>query len=166
MRILVCSDSHAFLSFMRYAVKKIKPNGIIHLGDHYEDGQVLAQENPKLPFLQVPGNCDRYRCPEGVSQILTCSLGGVRFFLTHGHLHQVKTGIGGFLADARRANGQVALYGHTHRAFCAQEPDGLWVMNPGACNTYSGSVGLITIVDNVVAECRILTMAELDELEP
>ncbi len=164
MRILVCSDSHAFFSFMRYAVKKIRPNGIIHLGDHYEDGQVIAQENPMLPFQQVPGNCDRYGCPVGTPQILNCSFGGVRFYLTHGHIHHVKMGIGGLLADARRADAQIVLYGHTHQAYCHLE-DGLWVMNPGSANTYSGSVGLITIVDNAITDCRILTMADLEEFD-
>lgn len=164
MRLLVCSDSHAFLSFMRYAVKIIKPNGIIHLGDHYDDGEVLAQENPMLPFQQVPGNCDRYRCPIGAPQILNCSFEGVRFYLTHGHVHHVKMGIGGLLADARRAGAQVALYGHTHRAYCNCEEDGLWVMNPGSCNTYGGSVGVVTIEAGKVTDCRILTMNDLEGL--
>ena len=165
MKLLVCSDSHSFLSFARYAAKKIKPNGIIHLGDFYEDGQVLAQENPQLPFQQVPGNCDRNRCPIGAPQILCCSFGGVRFYLTHGHIHNVKYGLGGLLADARKANVQAVLYGHTHKAYCQRQPDGLLVLNPGACNHYSGSVGLITIEDKIITDCRILTMAELEEWE-
>ena len=165
MKLLVCADSHAFLSFVRYAVKKIKPNGIIHLGDLYEDGQVLCEENPMLPFQQVPGNCDANRYPIGAPQILCCGFGGVRFYLTHGHIHNVKLGLGGLLADARKAGVRAALYGHTHRAYCQQEPDGLWVLNPGSCNSYSGSVGLITIEDKIITDCRILTMSELEELE-
>ena len=163
MKLLVFSDSHASVSFMRYCIEKIKPNGIIHLGDHYDDGQVLLEENPQLPFQQVPGNCDRYRCPFGVPEVLCCSFWGVRFYLTHGHNHRVKTGIGALLADARRSNVSAVLYGHTHVADCHCEPDGLWVLNPGTCGSWGGSVGLITISDNTITDCRILRQSDLEE---
>ena len=42
MKILVLSDSHSALSFMRRAVDAIKPDAIIHLGDHYDDGETIA----------------------------------------------------------------------------------------------------------------------------
>lgn len=38
-------------------------DGIIHLGDFFDDGVVIREENPDTPFYQVPGNCDRFRCP-------------------------------------------------------------------------------------------------------
>lgn len=47
-KILVLSDSHAGRSFMRLAVKAVKPDAVIHLGDFYEDGEALAQEYPHL----------------------------------------------------------------------------------------------------------------------
>ena len=70
MRILVLSDSHAGLAFMRLCVAKVRPDAIVHLGDFYEDGQVLAAENPHIPVHQVPGNCDRYRNYTGQAEIL------------------------------------------------------------------------------------------------
>lgn len=59
MKILVLSDSHSSVRFMRRCVDKIKPNAIVHLGDYYDDAEVLAEEYPHIPLFQVPGNCDR-----------------------------------------------------------------------------------------------------------
>ena len=56
MKILVLSDSHSALSFMRRCISKIKPDAVIHLGDFYEDGQVMAEEFPHIRFHQVPVN--------------------------------------------------------------------------------------------------------------
>ena len=63
MKILVLSDSHSALRFMREAVRAVKPDAIVHLGDYYDDARVLAEENPHIPVHMVPGNCDRLRCP-------------------------------------------------------------------------------------------------------
>ena len=64
MKILVLSDSHSSLRLMRLAVEAIKPNAIVHLGDYYDDGAVIREENPHIAFHQVPGNCDKYRMQE------------------------------------------------------------------------------------------------------
>ena len=69
MKILVLSDSHSTLSFMRHCIEKVKPDAIVHLGDHFDDGEAMHEENPGIPFYQVPGNCDRYRCMPGTPEI-------------------------------------------------------------------------------------------------
>lgn len=164
MRILILSDSHAGLSFMRRCVEKVKPDAVVHLGDYYDDGQTLAEENPHLVVHQVPGNCDRNRCRLNTAEILNYPIGGVRFYMTHGHRHFVKSGIGGLLADARRAGAQVVLYGHTHCADCHQQPDGLWVLNPGSCGSYSGTAGIIEFQNETITACRIICQADLEEM--
>ena len=40
MKILVLSDSHSALQFMRQCVESVKPDAIIHLGDFFDDGVV------------------------------------------------------------------------------------------------------------------------------
>ncbi len=161
MKLLVLSDSHSGLSFMRMAVDKLNPDGIIHLGDHYDDGCVLAEENPMLPIYQVPGNCDRYRCPPGTPELLCISIAGVRVMMTHGHKYHVKMGIGGLLAEARRLEAQAVLYGHTHQPDCHREADGLWVLNPGSSGSLGGGVGLLTLEQGSVKTCCILKAQEL-----
>ncbi len=163
MKILVLSDSHSALHFMRAAVKAVKPDAVIHLGDHFDDGQVIAEENPGIIFHQVPGNCDRYRCPPGMQEILCYRVCGVELYMTHGHRHGVKMSTGILLREARKCPGvQAVLYGHTHVADCHREDDGLWVLNPGSCNYFGGSVGLIETENNEILSCRILEQADLE----
>ena len=163
MKILVLSDSHAALSFMRRCVEKIKPQVIIHLGDFYEDAQALQEDYGHIPFHIVPGNCDRYRCPIGAPEMLCYPVGGVKMMMTHGHNYRVKSGIGALLGDARKNSAQAALYGHTHKADCHMEEDGLWVLNPGTCGHYGGSCGLIETDGEKIIACRILQQADLEE---
>lgn len=163
MKILVLSDSHSGLRFMFRCAEVIKPDAIIHLGDYFDDGVSLSEEYPHIPFYQVPGNCDRYRCIPGQAEILIPRIGGVNFYLTHGHRHNVKLTDGLLLRDARAAGVDAVLYGHTHEAECRQEEDGLWVMNPGSCGYYGGSAGLIEIENKMITNCCILRQDDLEE---
>lgn len=163
MKILVLSDSHSALSFMRFAIEKVRPDHVVHLGDHYDDGVAMAQENSHIIFHQVPGNCDRYRCDPYPIETMCYDVGGVRLFMTHGHRHFVKSSLYRLLADARKHGAKAVLFGHTHEALCCQEDD-LWVLNPGTCGTYGGSVGVIEIEDKKISACRILRQTELEML--
>ena len=162
MKILVLSDSHSALSFMRRCMNAVKPDVVIHLGDHFDDGESLREEFSGIPFYQVPGNCDRYRCHPDQPEILIPRIGGVDFYMTHGHRHSVKAYLGALLRDARACKVSAALYGHTHVADCHREEDGLWVLNPGSCGYYGGTAGLITVSDGNIRECRILKDEDLD----
>ena len=161
MKILVLSDSHAAISFMRRCMDTVRPDAVIHLGDYYDDAEALAEEYPGTPFYQVPGNCDRYRCAPGTPEIRIERIGGVNIYMTHGHIHKVKQYLGALLRDARACKVQIALYGHTHTADCHQEEDGLWILNPGSCGYYGGSAGLICVESGKIRECKILTCSDL-----
>ena len=164
MKILVMSDSHASLRFMRQCIEKLKPDTVIHLGDYYDDAETLAEEYPRLVFHHVPGNCDKYRCSPFAPRILNYAVGGVKLYMTHGHNHQVKSTLVLLLADARKSHSQAVLYGHTHVADCHQEEDGLWVLNPGSCGHAGGSVGIIETCDNTITACYLVKQAELEEM--
>lgn len=165
MRIMVVSDSHSGLSYMKLWGKLLKPQVIIHLGDYYDDGQVMGEEFPDCRLLQVPGNCDRYRCIGQEPEVIFARLDGVGVFMTHGHLHHVKSGLGGLIAAARTARAQVALYGHTHEALCLELEDGLRIMNPGSCGSSGGSVGLIQIEQGNITVFRILNREDMEEFK-
>ena len=162
MKILVMSDSHSALRFMHTCIRAVQPDLMIHLGDFYEDAKTVAEDYPHIPLIQVPGNCDRWRINPGEPEILIPRIDGVRMYLTHGHLHGVKMTLGNLLREARKADAQAVLYGHTHIADCFMEEDGLWVLNPGSCNYSGGSVGLIETKAGKILSCRIL---EQDDLE-
>ncbi len=164
MKILVLSDSHAGLSFMRYCISKVKPDHVVHLGDHFDDGTAMAEEYSHIRFHQVPGNCDRYRCDPWQVDILCYDIGNVRFYMTHGHKHGVKSGLSHLLLDARKSCAQAVLFGHTHEAYCQQETDGLWVLNPGSCRGYGGSAGVVEIEQGKISSCRIVQQEDMENM--
>ena len=163
MKILVLSDSHSALSFMRRCIDAVKPDAVIHLGDHFDDGEAMQEEFHWIPMYRVPGNCDRYRCPPGQPEILILPVFGAMLYMTHGHRHNVKLTRGLLLKDARASRAAAALYGHTHVAECTLEADGLWVLNPGSCGYGGGSAGLMEITDGKIMNCRILRQEDLEE---
>lgn len=165
MKILVLSDSHSGLSFMRRCIAAVKPDAAVHLGDYYDDGQAMAEENPGLPFYQVAGNCDKYRCPPHIPEGLQETVYGVKLYMTHGHLHNVKMTMTRLLRSARSCCAQAVLYGHTHRPDCHQEEDGLWVLNPGSCGYFGGTAGLIETEGDRIRSCRILSQEDLEKME-
>ena len=165
MRILVLSDSHSGMGFMRYCVKTLSPHAIVHLGDYYDDAETIHEENPMIPIYHVPGNCDRYRCPPSVSEIQILPVCGVPLYMTHGHRHQVKMTTSLLLRDARESKVAAVLYGHTHIAECYCDDEGMWVMNPGSCGSWGGSVGLIETEGNRIVNCRILYHDDVEELK-
>ena len=164
MKILVFSDTHSALSFMLRCAKIVKPDALIHLGDYFDDGEVLGEEFPNVPFYQVPGNCDRYRMPFGAQEILVLPVLGVKLYMTHGHRHGVKAYIDKLVADARSAGAAAALYGHTHIADCHQEQDGLWVLNPGSAGSYGGGAGIIEVEAGKYKSCYLIGQRELEEM--
>ena len=160
MKLLVLSDSHAGLSFMRACINYAKPDAIVHLGDFFDDAQALMEEYPHIPVHAVAGNCDRYRAPVTAREMLCYPIGGVMTFMAHGHNYHVKSGTGALTAEARRYGAKLALYGHTHRMDYRQE-DGLYIMNPGACGSFGGSAGLVNIRDGEICSCSFITAEDL-----
>ena len=164
MKILVLSDSHSGMRFMRQCVETIKPQAVVHLGDYYDDGETLKELYPHIELHQVPGNCDRYRCPPWVHAVLRYDVCGVRLFMTHGHRHNVKFDTAWLLADARSKQAAAVLYGHTHVADCRRESDGLWVLNPGSSGYGGGSAGIIEVENGKILSCRNYRYGDEEEL--
>lgn len=160
MKILVFSDSHSSLRFMNKCVARLRPDALVHLGDYYDDAQALSESYPHIPMHQVAGNCDKYRAPIHARQMLCYQVGGVMLYMTHGHNHHVKQGLYSLLVDARRSGAAAVLYGHTHIPDCHQEPDGLWVLNPGSAGY---GCGLLETDGKNITACYLLTEKDLEE---
>lgn len=164
MKILVLSDSHSSLRFMRRCLTVLKPDCMIHLGDYYDDAQTVAEEFPSIPLIQVPGNCDEYRAPVKAQRILQPTIDGVHFYLTHGHLHHVKMTTAALIRDAKNSGCQIVLYGHTHTPECTKE-SGIWVMNPGSCGYGGGSAGLIELSNGNIITFKNVFPEDLEEMK-
>ena len=150
MKLLVLSDSHRETEHMLLAIRKERPDAVVHLGDHAADADAIAQECPYLPLYRVRGNCDYY--DEVTPEQALLHFGGVRLLAVHGHRYGVKTGLLRLCYAAREKEAQVALFGHTHRALCARE-DGLWLLNPGACGGRAPSYGVVELENGAVKCC-------------
>lgn len=144
MKILIFSDSHGELSYMRKAIKKEKPDYVFHLGDHDRDAEELEREFPLLPIVAVRGNCDSWGSDSPLTRLIP--IGGLRLFLCHGHTLGVKGGLLRASYAAREQEADILLYGHTHEAHSETDPSGLVLFNPGACGySWSPSYGCLTI---------------------
>lgn len=158
IKLLILSDSHGTLTHMRRAVEAVNPTHVIHLGDHAADARDLQREYPMLPIAIVRGNCD---FGEDTQEIRLAEYEGVRILMTHGHRHGVKSGLLRYSLAARENQVDVALFGHTHLAYCENE-GGIWLLNPGTCGlSLRPTCGIIEI-KNGRAACRI---AAIDEME-
>ena len=105
LKILVLSDSHRAIGAMYDAAILEDPDAIMHLGDHVSDAEELSYALDLIDFYMVRGNCDfGAQAPE---TILT-ELGGVRLFLTHGHLFGVKSGMSRLKLEADRVGADIA----------------------------------------------------------
>lgn len=163
LKILVLSDSHGVLEFMRRCVEAVRPDVVLHLGDMVRDGETLAGEYPDIRFFQVAGNCDSGRVPMDYPEALVESFLGNRVYMTHGHLHGVKIFLSKLLADGSQCGANIILYGHTHRADCFMDGDCL-VMNPGAAG-YGGSAGIIELRGKGDFTGRIIRQWDLEGFE-
>ena len=82
MILAVFSDTHGSTAGMAAAVRRVRPDILVHLGDHIRDTAVLGREFPDLPLHAVPGNCD-FAAREPEPDIFFA--GPVKVFATHGH---------------------------------------------------------------------------------
>ena len=128
MKILVMSDSHGNKTSMLNTVELEAPDMILHLGDHAKDCAAIEWEYPAIPLHSVKGNCDR---SSSEPEIYDFTLSGKRFFMTHGHLYNVKTGYASILNAASCRGVDVLLFGHTHIPYC-KVMDNLVAINPGS----------------------------------
>ncbi len=150
MRLLILSDSHTDVEAMQKAVRREKPDVILHLGDHFTDAQELGRSFPDIPLHAVEGNTDY---APGAPVELLLPFEGKRIYMTHGHLFGVKMGISGISRKGAAVGADLVLFGHTHKPFLRNEGQML-LFNPGSVGkcirglTYNiPTYGVVTIED-------------------
>jgi hypothetical protein len=123
-KVLIMSDSHGLTKELITIKERHKLKHMIHCGD-----SELPANTTELKHLHtVGGNCDMDpEFPE--EQVMVIE--GKRFFVVHGHLHRVKTGLLPLSYRAKEVGADVVCYGHTHMA-SVDEMDGQLFINPGS----------------------------------
>ena len=153
MKAAVFSDTHTNIALCLEAVRRCRPDVIIHLGDHERDARAIAQQFPDIPMYNVCGNCDLAPISPATD---TVQLGPVRAFITHGHLYNVDYDrIDSLVYAAQEQGCKLAMFGHTHRTLY-QEAGGVTVLNPGTAGKGSKLTwALVEIFDNGGIICSI-----------
>jgi len=135
-RALILSDIHGAENNLRWLLeevwKTVGPiDAYICLGDGVRDFEraegFIRNRDAHATMYAVRGNCDFVT---NYPDRLVIRLGGLKVYLTHGHIHRVKSGLDYLCGAARAEEADVALYGHTHRANVEYTTP--WMINPGA----------------------------------
>lgn len=141
MRIIIISDSHGRQSCI-LSVFDAEPSAeyAFFLGDGIcEAKEAFALHSNKVTCKAVRGNCDFYST---LPYYDTITVKGVKIYMTHGHMEEVKFGLENLKLKARENGAQIALFGHTHEQFYKYE-QGLHLFNPGSIQ--DGRYGVIDI---------------------
>lgn len=125
MKLLVMSDTHGDAE----VIKRVRgsnhhADAIIHCGD-----SELAFDHPYLEGVRkVRGNCDQdVRFPnEDLFEVE-----GVKVFVVHGHLLNVKSTIMNLLYRSKEVEANVVFFGHSH-VLGAELVDNILFVNPGS----------------------------------
>jgi len=141
MKILVLSDSHKAKDNILKAVEIEKPDMVFHIGDHEKDCLVIETKYPEIGLRTVRGNCDGWALGLDIDEF---ELQDKRFFMTHGHLYGVKTGMDSIIHAAHSRNADVLLYGHTHIQYY-EVIDGLTILNPGSVGDAKKSYAVLEL---------------------
>ncbi|WP_087971830.1 metallophosphoesterase [Oceanobacillus rekensis] len=123
-KVLILSDSHGLTDELTVIKERHQLELMIHCGD----SELEMDAKELVGFYKVAGNCDydvRYPNEQ------TIELDGVTFYITHGHLHNVKQNLLGISHRAEEEKAQVICFGHTHIAGAEQVGMQL-LINPGS----------------------------------
>ena len=146
MRAAVFSDTHGNVAPMLAALRRCRPDLIVHLGDCDRDTLRIEAEFPGIPLYRVCGNCD-FMPIAPIADIVP--LGPVKALICHGHTYGVDWGDLDRLAYAAQERGcSLALFGHTHRPE-QRQIGGVLAVNPGTAGKGRRLTwALIEVLDN------------------
>ncbi len=129
IKAAVFSDTHSSNALMLEAIRRYRPDVVIHLGDYERDADVIRREFPDIALYNVCGNCDMV--PSSPAED-TVQLGPVKAFITHGHLYDVNWGDYSRLGYAALERGaSIAMFGHTHMPL-NDDFGSVKLLNPGS----------------------------------
>ena len=139
-KILVLSDSHSYFDKALKIFEKEKPDIVIAAGDGIGDIDDLSYVHPEATYYMVKGNCDFFERSHSEENIF--EIEGKKFFLTHGHLYDVKRSLSSIKEIGKKLNVSLVVFGHTHKPYIEKDGD-MTLFNPGA--TEDGRYGIIIL---------------------
>ena len=125
MRILVMSDTHGETKSINQVRQHVGTvDAIFHCGDSELDASHASLDSAFV----VQGNCD---WDSSFPEEVFAEINGVKIFMAHGHLLQVKSTMLPFSYRAQEYGADVVLFGHSH-LLGAEQISGTVFVNPGS----------------------------------
>lgn len=122
--VLILSDSHGLTTELQDIQERHDVQAYIHCGD-----SELSLDSPLLaPYYTVRGNCD-WNAPFPEDEVV--EIGGLRIFITHGHLYGVKRNVMNLQYRAEELAADIVCFGHSHIAYTEKIGEQLFI-NPGS----------------------------------
>ena len=114
MKAAVFSDTHGNTALMLEAIRRCRPDIVIHLGDFERDTECIKREFPDIPLYSVCGNCD-FAPLSPLDDIVP--MGPVTALITHGHCYGVDyNNVDRLVYAAQERHAKIVMFGHTHSA--------------------------------------------------
>lgn len=139
-KILILSDSHSYFDGVLKIFEKEKPDIVIAAGDGIKDIEDLSYVHPEAKYYLVKGNCDYFDRKHNEEDFF--EIDGINFFLTHGHLYNVKRSLNLIREFGKKIKASLVIFGHTHKVYLEKNED-IILFNPGAAE--DGRYGIIIL---------------------
>ncbi len=128
MRILIVSDTHGKLEYLKEAIRRSRPfELLVHAGD-IEGDEERVSELAGCAAIMVRGNNDFFSFLSAEREFM---IGDLKVFLTHGTAYHVSTGPEWLIEEASSRGADIAIFGHTHRPVI-ESIRGMTILNPGS----------------------------------
>ncbi|WP_017756007.1 metallophosphoesterase family protein [Calidifontibacillus oryziterrae] len=126
MKVLVVSDSHGLTKELEEIQTRHihEVDAMFHCGDSELASAAAELDN----FTVVRGNCD---FDQGFPTEQLKQVKGIRYYITHGHLYNVKMSLMPLSYRALEIGADVVCFGHSHISG-AEVIDGVLFLNPGS----------------------------------
>lgn len=141
-KILVLSDSHGNFNKLLKVYEIEKPDVVIFSGDGIEDLENLLYLYENVEHYEVRGNCDFLSKVKDEEIFI---IENYKFFLTHGHLYDVKYSLENIKNILKKTEVNVIIYGHTHKEYLENLDYNKFIFNAGALK--DNKYGIILIND-------------------
>ncbi|MBO1002681.1 metallophosphoesterase family protein [Pseudogracilibacillus auburnensis] len=123
-KVLILSDSHGLTEELTIIKERHHADYYIHCGD----SELMKSTPPLNGFTTVKGNCD-WKGDFPLEKIV--EIGELRFFITHGHLFDVKMSLLHLQYRAQEVEADIVCFGHSHIAYAEKNGEQLFI-NPGS----------------------------------
>ncbi len=133
MRILVMSDTHGEVESINQVRQYVgSVDAFFHCGDSELDSHHTSLQGAHV----VRGNCD---WDSSLPTEVITEIKGDHVYMTHGHLHQVKSTMMPLNYRAQEVGAKLVFFGHSH-LLGAEFINGILFVNPGSLELPRGRV--------------------------